>query len=139
MLNWFDNDATSFCIVNDPAIASLVSALKKFPPAITVADVFVVLDTSSAAACADDPLKLAPIESFNVIPGNIFGNPVFAESQVASGVNSFFDKIATLTFAAYIEETTCVPPVYVTVSITHPDCVCPSAHTGPTNFHDDPV
>ena len=125
----------SLSIVNAPVVVSAASALKKFPPAITVPEVFVVPDTSKAVADVVVPSNTPPNVEFKVIPALIEANPVC----VSDGVNVSFDKIATLVFPAYIEETTLFPPALASVSTFHPDNVCPDEKTGPVNNHAVPV
>ena len=125
----------SLSIVRAPVVVSDASALKKLPPAITVPDVFVVLETSKDAADVVCPEKTAPNVEFSVIPAKICANPVC----VTEGVNDSLDNIATLVLPAYIDETTLFPPELANVSIFQPDNVCPDAYTGPANNHAEPV
>ena len=62
-------------IVNAPDVVSEASALRKFPPAITVAEVFVVPETSIALACVFVPSKTAPSVELSVKPALISANP----------------------------------------------------------------
>ena len=66
----------SVSIVIAPVVVSAASDLKKFPPAITVPEVLVVPDTSSAVAAVVVPENTAPNVEFNVIPTYITANPV---------------------------------------------------------------
>ena len=116
-------------IVILPVVVSAASALRKFPPANTVADVFVVPETFIDDAYVVAPANIAPSVEFKVIPALIVANPVC----VALGVNVSFDSIATLVAPAYIEETTLFPPELANVSIFQPDSVCPAVKAGPTN------
>ena len=109
-------------IVSLPTILSLSSALKKFPPAITVPDVFVVLETSILAAEEFVPKNtISLIPEFKVIPGLIDENP---DCSLLGVKAALCDKIATLVPPAYIDETTLSPPELAIVSITNPDSPC---------------
>ena len=107
--------------VSAPVVLSGASALKKLPPAISVAEVLDVPDTSMCAACVFVPSNTAPSVEFNVNPALIEANPVC----VALGVNVSLESIATLVLPAYMELTTLLPPELANVSIFHPESVCP--------------
>ena len=90
-------------------------------PAINVAEVFVVDDTSIADACVVDPSNTAPNVELSVSPAFIEAKPVC----VTVGVKVSFESIATLVLPAYIDETTLLPPALASVSIFQPESVCP--------------
>jgi hypothetical protein len=116
------NIPESVSIVKAPVVVSAASALRKLPPAMTVAEVFDVPDTSIADACVLVPSNTAPKVEFSVNPALIVANPVC----VALGVNVSLESIATLVLPAYIDETTLFPPELASVSISQPDSVCPA-------------
>ena len=130
-------------IVRAPVVVSEASALRKLPPAITVADVFEVDETSIADACDEFPENDAPRDEFNVIPELIAAKPLVAngvtEGDPPSGVNASFDSTATLMLPTNMEDMTLLTPDAVTVSIFQPESVCPVVNTGPASNQADPV
>ena len=130
-------------MVRAPVVVSEASALRKLPPAITVGDVFEVLDTSTDDACDEFPENDAPRDEFNVIPELIAAKPLVAngvtEGDPASGVNASLDSTATLMLPTNMEDITLLTPDAVTVSIFQPESVCPVVYTGPANNQADPV
>ena len=131
------NKPASASMVKAPVVVSAASALKKLPPAITVAEVFVVPLTSTALACAEFPEKLAPQVEFNVIPEATVANPFAAKGVLVgeppSGVNASFDNTATLVLPTNIDAIVLLTLDAVTVSIFQPESVCPEVKTGPNN------
>jgi hypothetical protein len=86
-----------------------------------VPDVFDVPDTSMFDACVFVHSNTAPSVELSVNPALIEENP----DCVTVGVKVSFESIATLVLPAYIEDTTLLPPELASVSIFHPDNVCP--------------
>ena len=125
----------SLSTVNDPVVVSLASALRKLPPAMTVAEVFDVPETSMFAACVLVPSNTALKVEFSVKPALISANP----DCDTLGVKVSLESIATLVLPTYIEDTTLSPPALASVSIFQPDSVCPAVYTGPTSTNADPV
>ena len=78
---------------------------------------------------------MLPSVEFNVSPALTDAKPVIAES----GVNVSFESIATLMLPTYMDEITLLTPDAVTVSIFHPERVCPVVYCGPTNSQAEPV
>ena len=130
-------------IVKAPVVVSEASALRKFPPAMTEADVFDVLDTFRCVAEVVAPSNTAPRLLLSVNPELIVGNPLVNKGEPsgdpASGVNVSFERTATLMLPTYMEEITLLTVDAVTVSIFQPDSVCPEVYCGPTNIQADPV
>ena len=111
----------SASIVKAPVVVSAASALKKFPPAIILALVLVVLDTSTAGAEVELPSNTPPSVLLSVIPALISANPVCVDD----GVNVSFESMAVLVLPTYIEDTTLSPPELPIDSIFQPESVCP--------------
>ena len=117
-------------MVRAPVVVSAASALRKLPPAITEAEVFDVDDTSTADACDELPENDAPSVEFNVNPALIDAKPFAAngvpDGDPACGVNASLDNTATRMLPTYIDDMTLLTPLELfTVSIFHPDSVCP--------------
>ena len=110
----------SVSMVNAPVVVSATSALKKFPPAITVLDVFDVPDTLMAAACVEVPENEALNVELSVKPATILAKPVIA----VCGVIASLDNIATRSLPTNMEAITLLTPdELLIVSIDHPERV----------------